>query len=405
MKTISLRRVIGMIIGVIIISLGIAIFKESHLGNDSISALNLRIADLRGVSFGVQNMTINVVFLIIEFIFGRKYIGLGTLVNGIGVGYIVTFFSGYLTQWFGTLQSLPVQLLFVVLGVLVTSLGASLYQTADLGIAPYDYLSLGLRDYTPFPYFGCRIVTDALCALLTFLLGGLVGIVTDVGLNYATVRSIIDDESRVSAMGIQSSDTCIVAGDLTLFQEGRLRITDMKKDAVIQDGDRIVTSNISSKFVPGILIGYAVDVHDDEKHLMKNGYLIPAADFDDMSEVLVITEVKADSFKDTNDGSDVAVSDGTAAAPAPAVETSGEDAATEESETTAPAESSPAASSLVESLSQSYQGAQASQDTETQGEAGGLTPEQISEYERNHPETEEDTAASGNGTASGEGSQ
>lgn len=235
--------------------------------------------------------------------------------------------------------------------------------------------------------------------------GGLVGIVTDVGLNYATVRSIIDDESRVSAMGIQSSDTCIVAGDLTLFQEGRLRITDMKKDAVIQDGDRIVTSNISSKFVPGILIGYAVDVHDDEKHLMKNGYLIPAADFDDMSEVLVITEVKADSFKDTNDGSDVAVSDGTAAAPAPAVETSGEDAATEESETTAPAESSPAASSLVESLSQSYQGAQASQDTETQGEAGGLTPEQISEYERNHPETEEDTAASGNGTASGEGSQ
>ena len=44
-------------------------------------------------------------------------------------------------------------------------LGASLYQTADLGIAPYDYLSLGLRDYTPCPYFGCRIFTDALSAL------------------------------------------------------------------------------------------------------------------------------------------------------------------------------------------------------------------------------------------------
>lgn len=235
--------------------------------------------------------------------------------------------------------------------------------------------------------------------------GGLVGIVTDVGLNYATVRSIIDDESRVSAMGIQSSDTCIVAGDLTLFQEGRLRITDMKKDAVIQDGDRIVTSNISSKFVPGILIGYAVDVHDDEKHLMKNGYLIPAADFDDMSEVLVITEVKADSFKDTNDGSDAAVPAGTDAASAPAAETFGEEAVTEESETAAPAESSPAASSLVESLSQSYQGAQASPDTETRGEAGGLTPEQISEYERNHPETEEDTTSSGTGTASGEAAQ
>ena len=38
--------------------------------------------------------------------------------------------------------------------------------------------SLGLRDYTPFPYFGCRVFTDALCALLCWLLGGLVGLGT-----------------------------------------------------------------------------------------------------------------------------------------------------------------------------------------------------------------------------------
>ena len=127
--------------------------------------------------------------------------------------------------------------------------------------------------------------------------GGLVGIVTDVGLNYATVRSIIDDESRVSCMGIQSSDTCIVAGDLKLFEEGRLRITNMKKDAVIQDGDRIVTSNISSKFLPCILLGFAIDIEEDEKRLMKNGYLIPVADFTDLQEVLVITDRKDDRFQ------------------------------------------------------------------------------------------------------------
>ena len=127
--------------------------------------------------------------------------------------------------------------------------------------------------------------------------GGLVGIVTDVGLNYATVRSIIDDESRVSCMGIQSSDTCIVAGDLQLFEEGRLRITNMKKEAVIQDGDRIVTSNISSKFLPGILVGYAIGIEEDEKRLMKNGYLIPAADFMDLREVLVLKERKDDRFQ------------------------------------------------------------------------------------------------------------
>ena len=73
---------------------------------------------------------------------------------------------------------MPEQLVWVVLAVLVTALGASLYQTADLGIAPYDYLSLGLRDYTHFQYFGCRVFTDAFCALLCWLLGGLVGLGT-----------------------------------------------------------------------------------------------------------------------------------------------------------------------------------------------------------------------------------
>jgi len=54
--------------------------------------------------------------------------------------------------------------------------------------------------------------------------------------------------------------------------------------------------------MPGILIGYAVDVKEDEQRLMKDGYLIPAADFDDLSEVLVIKEIKSDSFKDENSG-------------------------------------------------------------------------------------------------------
>ena len=122
--------------------------------------------------------------------------------------------------------------------------------------------------------------------------GGLVGIVTDVGANYATVRSIIDDSSRVSAMPVDSEYSCIVAGDLTQYEQGRLRITDFSKDEVVQDGDQIVTSNISTKFLPGILIGYAVDVTVDSEHLTQSGYLIPVVDFDNLQEVFVITDVK-----------------------------------------------------------------------------------------------------------------
>lgn len=123
--------------------------------------------------------------------------------------------------------------------------------------------------------------------------GGLVGIVTDVGANYATVRSIIDDSSEVSAMAQQSGDTCIVSGDLKLFNEGRLNLGYMEKDDDIKDGDMIVTSNISGKFLPGILIGYATDITVDySDNLTKSGYVIPVAQFDRLQEVLVITDLK-----------------------------------------------------------------------------------------------------------------
>ena len=124
--------------------------------------------------------------------------------------------------------------------------------------------------------------------------GGLVGIVTDVGANYATVRSIIDDVSRVSGMAQQSGATCIVSGDLTLFGEGRLRLSNIDKDGDIKEGDRIVTSNISSKFLPGILIGYASDITTEETRLTKSGYLVPVAQFASLQEVLVLTVLKAE---------------------------------------------------------------------------------------------------------------
>ena len=179
-QTPSVRRIIGMVVGVVIIAFGIALFKQAHLGNDSISALNMRLAELLGISLGVENICINVIFFIAEFWFGRKYIGLGTFVNGLGIGFIVTAFYDPIAAHFGAAEAagLPVQLLWMVVAVPVTALGVSLYQTADLGIAPYDYLSIGLRDHTPFPYFGCRVFTDALCALICWLLGGLVGIGT-----------------------------------------------------------------------------------------------------------------------------------------------------------------------------------------------------------------------------------
>ena len=122
--------------------------------------------------------------------------------------------------------------------------------------------------------------------------GGLVGIVTDVGKNYAKVRTIIDDDSNVSAMSLNSGDTCIVSGDLQLYADGKLRISYIDKNDNIWDDDKIVTSNISTAFLPGILIGYAADITVDSNQLTSSGYLVPVAEFNNLQEVLIITDLK-----------------------------------------------------------------------------------------------------------------
>lgn len=122
---------------------------------------------------------------------------------------------------------------------------------------------------------------------------GLVGIVTEVGPNWARVCSIIDDTSKVSALVLSTSDKCIVSGDLTLMQDGIIRFEQLaNNDSVIEIGEQLVTSHISSKYLPGILIGYVKEVEVDANNLTRSGYITPAVDFQHLQEVLVITSTK-----------------------------------------------------------------------------------------------------------------
>lgn len=125
--------------------------------------------------------------------------------------------------------------------------------------------------------------------------GGLVGIVTQVTTNSAQVRSIIDDNSNVTGMRIDTNEGCNVQGDLKLLDDGLIRLTHIKKDTVMRDGDKIVTSNISDKFLEGILVGYVKDVTLDSNNLTQSGYLVPVVDFENLQEVLVILEKKGNN--------------------------------------------------------------------------------------------------------------
>lgn len=126
---------------------------------------------------------------------------------------------------------------------------------------------------------------------------GLVGIVTDVGPNYAIVSSVIDDKN-VSGMILTSFDKCIVSGDLTLIDDGVIKFHQLENNGnEVPIGEQVVTSNISNKYLQGLLIGYVSEIHVDSNNLTRSGYIIPATNFKELQEVLVITVTKDDLIK------------------------------------------------------------------------------------------------------------
>ncbi|MBQ2099929.1 MAG: rod shape-determining protein MreC [Lachnospiraceae bacterium] len=123
--------------------------------------------------------------------------------------------------------------------------------------------------------------------------GGLVGRISSVGPNWAKVTAIISDNANVAGMTLASEDNLIVSGSLKGMNDGVIyfsKLVDSK--GVVQSGDKVVTSDISDKFLPGILIGYVLNVIPDNNNLTKSGTIIPAVDFEHLSEVLVITDQK-----------------------------------------------------------------------------------------------------------------
>ena len=187
-KSVGWKRILMTVIGNIFIGLGIGIFRYAAMGNDPYTAMNLSLAVCVGLSYPVFQILFNLAAFVIQLIWGRELIGIGTIVNAFFLGYIVDFFYrlflllplGSLALW----QSVVV----VLIGVVICSFGLSLYQTSDVGVAPYDALSLITQKKLPkIPYFWHRMFDDALAALISFIATGF----TNIGLG-----------SLVSAFGL-----------------------------------------------------------------------------------------------------------------------------------------------------------------------------------------------------------
>lgn len=165
--------------GNLLVGIGVAIFKYAALGNDPFNGMNMALSELFRIPYPTLQILVNILLFAIQLITARELIGFGTVVNIFLIGYIVNFTYGLLVRILGTPGGFAVQLLAMVTGMLICSLGLSLYQCSEMGTAPYDALALILdRKLKKLPYFWCRILCDGSCALVCFLAGGILGLGT-----------------------------------------------------------------------------------------------------------------------------------------------------------------------------------------------------------------------------------
>ena len=124
---------------------------------------------------------------------------------------------------------------------------------------------------------------------------GLVGIITDVGPNYAKVKCIIDDSSNVSGMVSTTEDNLTVSGSIKSMNEKKvITFSELKDDDdQVKEGDPVVTSYVSDLYQQGILIGYVTSVENNSNNLTKSGTITPVVDFEHLENVLVITDIKS----------------------------------------------------------------------------------------------------------------
>ena len=167
------------------------------------------------------------------------------------------------------------------------------------------------QTYADFPKTGCRIIAkengswyhsfvidkgseDGLSVDMNVLAdGGLVGRITYIGRHWSRVQAVIDDNSNVSATVLSSQKNLIVSGNLTLYEEGTISFSELADpDDLVKVGDSVVTSNISDKYLPGILIGYISEIQTDPNNLTKSGRITPAVDFSRLDTVLVIQKLR-----------------------------------------------------------------------------------------------------------------
>ena len=116
----------------------------------------------------------------------------------------------------------------------------------------------------------------------------MVGILTEVGANWATITTILDQSQEISASVASSGYTGVVQGTYDAENSQLLRMNYLPTDAVLKNGDQVVTTG-STLYPRGLLLGYVTNVSLDETGIAKYAALEASCNLDGLEQVFIIT--------------------------------------------------------------------------------------------------------------------
>ncbi|MHB8128332.1 MAG: YczE/YyaS/YitT family protein [Mobilitalea sp.] len=173
----KVKRILMALIGVALGGFCVGIFNLALLGADPFTVFVTGIGNLFGLGYGSVYTAVTGAFLLLVFFIDRHYIGIATIFNLFGIGFIAEITMNLIDPLFQGGQ-LWVRFGMLLFALVLLCFGSSLYFTADLGVSAYDAIALILSKKTPVSFRYCRIGTDLICVLIGFVCKATIGVGT-----------------------------------------------------------------------------------------------------------------------------------------------------------------------------------------------------------------------------------
>ena len=120
--------------------------------------------------------------------------------------------------------------------------------------------------------------------------GSLVGVVTNAGMNWCTVTTILDTTSAIGATVFRTEQVAVAQGQLTLMTDGCLALTYLEDAENLIAGDLVVTSGLGGYYPAGLTIGTVEELRTGADGLTQYAVVTPKAAIGSLTQVFLITD-------------------------------------------------------------------------------------------------------------------